>query len=269
MSASNDIVAQIYKICLSISLKRIGWVFDYNFRINVQQYISNKEMIYIIQKELSSTFEDIKRLRFKQMLKILKGIKKDNALSDKATYGIINYYYVVERMIDELFMGIDAEELKEFYPSAYWQLEDETEEPASLLRPDTIHKCDNHIYIIDSKMYKYGFTGEINDLPQTSSILKQISYSDYIKNSKKYENIRNIFIIPYDKELEKFKEKYKDEDFVYIGKAYGKWKNKNDESGYVFTFLIDYMYLLEQYNKNNADLVNELYIKINEKYKIQ
>ena len=60
VSASNDKIAQIYKICLSISLKRIGWIYNLNFRVDVQQHMSNQIMIYLIQNELESTFDDIK-----------------------------------------------------------------------------------------------------------------------------------------------------------------------------------------------------------------
>ena len=52
VSASNDKIAQIYKICLSISLKRIGWIYNLNFRVDVQQHMSNQIMIYLIQNEL-------------------------------------------------------------------------------------------------------------------------------------------------------------------------------------------------------------------------
>ncbi|WP_281518342.1 LlaJI family restriction endonuclease [Thomasclavelia cocleata] len=256
LSSANDVVAEIYKLCLSISLKRIGWVFNYNFKVSVQQYKSNIEMVYIIKNEFNSTFDDIKRLRFKHMLKILNGIGKDNMLTNKTVYGITNYYYVVEQMIDKMFMGIDSDELKKYYPYGYWDLGDKPIS-TSLLRPDTICRNNGKIYIIDSKMYKYGYTAKSNHLPQTSDILKQVTYGEFIRNKCGYENIRNIFLIPYNKELDNFKDH---DDLVYLGKAYGKWdiQDKLDTHNYIFTFLIDYNYLLLNYNKHDSKNIEKL-----------
>ncbi len=50
MTASNDIVAQTYKLCLKQSLERIGWIFNYNFYIEIQQMFSVNEMINSIKK---------------------------------------------------------------------------------------------------------------------------------------------------------------------------------------------------------------------------
>lgn len=258
VSATNDIIAQIYKLCLSVSLKRIGWIFNYKFKVDIQQYISNKEMIYHVKKELDSTFDDVKRLRFRHMLKILNGIKEDNVLSDRSTYGIKNYYYVVEQMIDKMFMGIDNKRIKsKFNPIGNWQLENGEEKNTRILRPDTIYEAEDKVYIIDSKMYKYGYTANINDLPQTSDILKQIAYGDFIKNKLGYVNVRNVFIIPYNKELDLFKY---NEDFVYIGVASGKWINpkKIKSHQFIYTFLLDYMHLLMNYNKHDSSNIEKM-----------
>ncbi len=112
-------------------------------------------MIYHVKKELDSTFDDVKRLRFRHILKILNCIKEDNVLSDRSTYGIKNYYYVVEQMIDKMFMGIDNKRIKsKFNPIGNWQLENGEEKNTRVLRPDTIYEAEDKVYIIDSKMYK-------------------------------------------------------------------------------------------------------------------
>lgn len=253
-AASNDIIAHIYRLCLSIAIKRIGWIFNFNFKIDVQQYITNKEMIYTIQKEINSTFEDVKRLRYRHVLKILKEIKNDNALSSYSTYGVKKYHYVVERMIDKMFKGIDEKKLSEnYYPRGYWNLGFGLKE-TSLLRPDTIYEKKDKVYIIDSKMYKYGYTANSKDLPQTSDILKQITYGDFVKNDLGYKNVRNVFIIPYNKEEINFQKKYNNSDFVYLGFASGKWIDLKEFESHqrIYTFLIDFMHLLMNYNKNGS-----------------
>lgn len=263
ITASNDRITQIYKICLSISLKRIEWFRNINFKVDVQQNMSNQIMIYLIQKELESTFDNIKRVRFKHMLKILRNIKNDSALSNRTTYGVTNYYYVVERMIDRMFKGISAKQLKVYNPYGWWEVDGEKTK-ASLLRPDTIYKKDNNVYIIDSKMYKYGYTAEKSDLPQTSSILKQIAYGNFVKKMHPDKNVRNVFIIPYDKELDEFKLLNKTKILEYIGKASGEWNTNNVEHNSIYTYVIDYMYLLMNYNNYNDTLIDELCSSIEE-----
>ena len=58
------------------------------------------------------------------MLKILRNIKNDSALSNRTTYGVTNYYYVVERMIDRMFKGISAKQLKVYNPYGWWEVDE-------------------------------------------------------------------------------------------------------------------------------------------------
>lgn len=273
MSASNDIIAQIYKICLYQSVNRIGWAFNFNIFVDVNQVRSNKEMIHIVQKELYSTFDDIKRLRFKHMLKILKGLENDNALSKKTTYGITNYYYVFEIMVDLLFQGIKGKEKEMYNPSGYWLLNNQEKQLSSNLRPDTIYKrkSENETFIIDAKMYQYGYTKKIEDLPKTSSMQKQITYGDFINNYIDPEShIRNAFILPFNKDLfidDKNIEFNSDGNMAYIGMAYVNYRNNREHKpyDYIYTFMIDFNFLLRNYKKNDRQYIEELCDKINEK----
>lgn len=67
MTPTNDEISDIYKFCLSKAIDRIGWLFSYNFNIPVQQRKSIKEMIILIRKEVSNTFDDIKKQRFEHI----------------------------------------------------------------------------------------------------------------------------------------------------------------------------------------------------------
>ena len=172
MMASNDLIAQIYKLCLKQSVDKIGWVYNCNFKIEVQQIVSTSEMISVVRKELNNTFDDIKRMRFNHMLKILKTTEGNKMISNKYTYGIKNYYYVFETMVDKLFDGIKESEKKKYNPNGYWQLNNQNPKLASSLRPDTILKRNGATYILDAKMYQYGVTKDVRDLPETQSIQK-------------------------------------------------------------------------------------------------
>lgn len=264
MSASNDIVAQIYKLCLKQSINRIGWLFDFNFNVQINQVISKNEMRYIIRNELNETFDDIKRLRYRHMLKIIANTEGDNLLSNQFSYGITNYYYVFETMVDYLFDGIKGNEKKKYNPNGYWQLNNVDSFKASVLRPDTVLKRNASTYILDAKMYQYGATHNINDLPDTQSMQKQITYGDFIFNSIGDKKVRNAFILPYNKELESFKEnvniiKYNDGNLAYLGYAFVDWRETNRKDyDYIHTYCIDYNYLLNNYNHKDENLIQNL-----------
>ena len=272
MSASNDMIAQIYKLCLKQSINRIGWLYNYNLYVDVQQLVSVTEMISIVRKELLNTFDDIKRIRFNHMLKILKNVDGDNVISSSSTYGIENYYYVFETMVDMFFDGI-KDDKKKYNPNGYWKLNNQKEKVASSLRPDTILKRNDATYILDAKMYQYGVTHNTNDLPETQSIQKQITYGDFVYNNIGDKNVRNAFILPYNKELKEFKNdedvlKYNNGDLAYFGYSRVDWREKFKDYDYVYAYGIDFNYLLRNYKKVDTDMVNSLCTSIEKQLEI-
>lgn len=271
MAASNDLIAQIYKLCLKQSIEKIGWVYNYNLKVDVQQIVSTSEMVATVRKEINNTFDDIKRMRFNHMLKILKTTEGNKVVSNEYTYGIENYYYVFETMVDKLFDGIKESEKKKYNPNGYWQLNNQKPGLASSLRPDTILKKDGATYILDAKMYQYGVTKDVRDLPETQSIQKQITYGDYAYHQLNENKVRNAFILPYNKKLKGFVEdtnilKYNDGNLAYFGQAYTDWRNTEDQKDYenVYAFGIDFNYLLKNYNKPDYIIIDSLCSKIEE-----
>lgn len=265
MTATNDFISLIYKLCLKQSIFKIGWLYNYNFSIDVQQIASTTEMIAAIQKEISNTFDDVKRIRFNHMLKILNSTEGSNVVSKTYTYGIENYYYVFETMVDMLFDGIDEKQKKQYNPNGYWQLNNNNPKVASSLRPDTILKRNNAIYILDAKMYQFGATHDIRDLPETQSLQKQITYGDYVSKKEGMDKVRNAFILPYNKELQIFKNdenilKYNDGDLAYFGKAFVDWREDEKVKDYdnIYAFGIDFNYLLRNYRHADYEIINSL-----------
>lgn len=185
---------------------------------------------------------------------VLVGLDVNNDEKD-FVYGVDSYYYIFERMVDYIF-GTEKD-LTKFNPKATWKIfkPEVKEKDASKLRPDTILIKDNIAYIIDSKFYRFGSSGDINDLPETTSIQKQITYGEYLSkiNENKTINvdkILNAFILPYDKTKEKFKS---NENIQYIGYAKTEWKNNQEEHQYVYAFLIDLYHVVEVWNNSNHD----------------
>ncbi len=237
----------------------------------MQQIVSTSEMVATVRKEINNTFDDIKRMRFNHMLKILKTTEGNKVVSNEYTYGIENYYYVFETMVDKLFDGIKESEKKKYNPNGYWQLNNQKPRLASSLRPDTILKRDGATYILDAKMYQYGVTQDVKDLPETQSIQKQITYGDYAYHNLNEKKVRNAFILPYNKKLKCFVEdtntlKYNDGNLAYFGQAYTDWRNIEDQKDYekVYAFGIDFNYLLKNYNKPDYVIIDSLCSKIEE-----
>lgn len=266
--STEDIISQIYKVCLKISVDCFGWAFNYNIPVEVNRTKTVAEMSYVIKKELSATFDDIKKIRYRHMLAILQGIDDNNLLSSEYTYTITNYYYVFETMVDILLDGIKGDEKLKYNPKAKWNLMGvaSNDGPAPL-RPDTIYKKDDsNIYIFDSKMYKFGFSADEKDLPGTDSIQKQITYGDHIFFNVlgKKGHVSNSFILPYNKALPMFKnnvdiEKYMEGNIVYVGYAEPTWREFSDERyNFIHTILIDFNYLLSNYDSKTSTIIDEI-----------
>lgn len=274
MTPANDMITHIYKLCLRQSVDKIGWLFIINFHIQIDQIVSIKEMIMRVRKELNETFDDIKRIRFNHMLNILTTTEGDNMLSSHYSYGITNYYYVFETMVDMLFDGITGDEKKKYDPNGYWQLNGQNRFLASRLRPDTILKRNDKTYILDAKMYQYGATHDRSKLPETQSLQKQITYGDFVSNNLRDKNIRNAFILPYNKCLKSFINdpgaiKYNDSNLVYFGYAYVDWRDDEDFQDYdnIYAFGIDFNYLLNNYKNPDYEIINQFCKAIEENIK--
>lgn len=271
-SPSNDMITHIYKICLKESLEKVGWLFNYGFKILEFPLISSEEMVYRVKSEMASTYDDVKRIRFKHMLNILEKVDDKAIKKDKFQYQINNYYYVFEQMIDSIFNGLSGKEKKRYNPTGHWMLlGEEDPKKASDLRPDTICKVEDETFIIDAKMYQYGYTHNIYDLPDTQSLQKQVTYGEYVFNKiDRNGKVRNAFILPYDKELDLFKNDeniyiYDDSNLVYIGEGYVDWTDSTNKKDHerIFAFLIDFNYLLNNYT-GKANVLGHLASKINE-----
>ena len=249
----DNILVEIHKHCVKKSIDFIGWLFGLSaIHIEAKPFNESIKKLYIatLQKELNKTFDDDKRLRLRHLLNVIVGLDaRDN--NEEFVYGVDTYYYIFERMIDAIFGNV--KDLKSFYPKAKWQLvrNNYRETPSSELRPDTILISGNDVFILDSKFYRFGYTGVEGDLPETTSIQKQITYGDFIKknvNQIQIENVYNAFLIPYDKSREIFKS---DDNIQYIGFAKSTWKDNDRKHELVHTFLIDLHHVVKTWNYYN------------------
>lgn len=244
----DNIIVMIYKICLKISIDRVGWLYKINSDFIDEVTINEnllKYYVIVLRREQRNVFNDIQKCRYEHMIKILNDVGI-NEYTDSFIYGTNSFYMVFEKMIDRLFNGID--EKSAYNPKGTWEIDGE-EFNSSSMRPDTIMIDNQNIYIIDSKYYRYGVTGNVEKgLPNTQSIQKQITYAKHLFEKIKKDNVYNAFLLPYDKTNNKFSFRG---NLGWIGKAKTNWDSQGLKYEKIHTFLIDLRYVIEHYDKND------------------
>ena len=267
----DNLIVEIHKACIKKSIDSIGWLFGLSSnRIRTPKMTNQRKQAWLnaLRSELDQSFDDDKKELLSRMIDVIRGLDSD-AQSSELNYGIDNYYYVFERMVDIVFGG--ADNISDFYPKGKWELvkyPGKTFE-SSNLRPDTvlINKVSKTAYILDSKFYRFASNDglRVDNLPESTSIQKQITYAEYIMNHHEkfgVDKVYNAFILPYDKTKEPYKS---NDDLQYIGKAYTDWKKGNESHETIYAFLIDLHHLvLSWYLHQKTDDSKELVEKINQ-----
>ena len=234
----NELITLIHEYCVYESFERIGWLFTK--MMPKKPWIIKQERFFrsVLKEKISHTFNDKNRRLFRHMLAIID-YEGDKTSDRNYRYGTYRFEYVWEKMIDKVF-GIENK--AEYFPKTTWYVNGNKYDNASL-EPDTIMIYGSNVYVLDAKYYKYGVTKKVWDLPESSSINKQITYGEYIANEnrfkKKYgENMQvfNAFLMPFDS----LKSKHLDnEDMVKVGEAVSNWKDNSEEYQKIQGILID------------------------------
>ncbi|MBY6915760.1 LlaJI family restriction endonuclease [Clostridium botulinum] len=240
----NELITLVHEYCVYNSFEKIGWLFTKNMPAKPKIKFNRKLFISVIKDKISCTFNDRNRVLFNNMLAIIN-YKGDAHASKNYKYGTYRFEYVWEKMIDKVF-GIENK--SDYFPKTIWTIKNKKHNNASL-EPDTIMLLNNNVYVIDAKYYKYGETGKPSDLPESTSINKQITYGEYISEEEKFrkihgENMRvyNSFIMPFNAQ----KRRYSTEnEFLYIGEAISSWKKNNKSYDRIQGILVDIKYLMK------------------------
>jgi hypothetical protein len=168
---------------------------------------------------LDNTFDSKKRNLFQGMLDMLTFM--DEHTSEKTYYfGTDDFDHVWEKLIDRAFGVRDKEK---YFPRTRWFLKYGKAKEKHPLMPDSIMIWNGKYYVLDAKCYKYGWTGIPDHLPNASSINKQITYGEYLRNymGVPTESLFNAFIMPFNKAKNYFKI---DSMIGNIGEAVGDWR---------------------------------------------
>lgn len=247
----DELITIAHQFCLYESFERFGWLFTANMPPKPQMGFTRKMMISVVNNKMQDTFNDKNRRLFKNLLAILKF--DDNETDIQFRYGTYHFEYVWEKIIDNVY-GISSKDI--YFPKTTWYLIDNKKYDNSVLEPDTIMLLDDKVYVLDAKYYKYGETGLPSHLPESSSINKQITYGEYIAESKKFSvngknpRVYNAFIMPFNSINNKFNT---NNYMKVIGIAKSSWKFGIKEYENIVGILVDVKYLMS--NDRRLDMI--------------
>lgn len=260
----NELISQIHQYCVWESFSKIGWLFSSFIPVKPRIKFNKSLFLSIIKTKLSQTFNEKTMLLFNYMIDVIEFLDKSSE-SKNFTYGTNEFEYIWESMVDSAF---GEKNKTKYYPHCYWEIDgkkyssDQLEFKQSALRPDTIMITDKgtenqKTFVLDSKYYRYGESRQLNHLPMSGSIIKQIAYAEYIEKKEnrgelkhKSKAIYNAFIMPYES-------RKADENMKFVGFARTDYKT-GDKSYYkIKAILVDTKWLMENHNRNDK-MIKEL-----------
>lgn len=253
---NNEWITLIHKYCVYLSFLRMGWLFT-SF-VPPNPHIGGSDRLYrsVLVDKLAHTFNDKNKRLFKSMMAVLR-YEEETSQKVNFCYGTSSFYHIWESMIDWVY---GVENKKKYYPRTKWRIGKKLYYKYPL-EPDSIMLLGNDIYILDAKYYKYGITGKVEDLPDTSSIHKQITYGEFISHNEKLRTapdmkIYNAFILPYSASNKTGMDFVGELDF--IGEAYSDWKNNSQTYERVEGILLDTKKLMEINLRQDMKRIHEL-----------
>lgn len=252
----NDILTMIHQYCVYRSFWVIGWLFT-DFMPNKPVIPFNRSWFSsALRKKLATTFTDQNKELFQHMLKIVNA-EPDNGLESQGfTFGTNRFEYVWESLIDSVFGRPNK---ADYFPKTTWLVENREPFEMASLEPDTIMVHDGNVFVLDAKYYKFGNTRRLADLPESTSINKQITYGEYIAENERYKKLHgpnmkvyNAFIMPFNAERWQTANKH------YIGDAVSSWKHGNAEYESIKGILLDVKHLMQIASGNDDREIQEM-----------
>lgn len=239
---ANKQITQIHRFCVYEAFEKMGWLYVPFMPDKPGPHPGIKESIYILDKKLVATNDDVEQELFNAMRDML--IYIDERSSDKQYFFGTDYFENVwERMIDKAF-GVEDKE--QYFPRTRWLLDYGRDKEKRPLQPDTIMIYGDKYYVLDAKLYRYGWDPKPEHLPNSADINKQITYGEYIERTRNLPNekLYNAFIMPYNKENNLF---MLNSNIGNIGEAVSDWKTNVKNYERIQGIVVDTRYLMYNY----------------------
>ena len=241
----SEIISLIHEYCVYESFQKMGWLFTDVLPQKPRIRFNKRLFLSVVGSKLVQTYNDRNKALFRSMLAIINEEQKEDTPLD-FRYGTYRFEYVWEALIDRVF-GIEGKSA--YFPKTMWLLDDKYNDNACL-EPDSIMLWNGNIYVLDAKYYKYGATKRPWDLPESTSINKQITYGEYISgqekltgalSKKKTPIVYNAFLMPFNKQSELWKNS---DSMISIGEAISSWKSNEEIYERIQGILVDVKHLM-------------------------
>ena len=248
----NELISLIHEYCVYESFSKVGWLFTTTLPKKPRIKRNIRLFKSILITKISNTFNDRNRKLFQDMLAVILYNGEENS-EKNYRYGTYRFEYVGKALINKVY-GI--KEKREYFPNTYWSIDGVQYENACL-EPDTIMIWNGNVYVLDAKYYKYGVTRRMTDLPESTSINKQITYGEFIaeqecfkkKHGENYK-VYNAFIMPYAQK--------NGEELKNIGIAYSNWKTNEKSYENIQGILLDIKHLMYASWGQNVEEIEKL-----------
>ena len=257
----DQMITIIHEYCVYESFDKMGWLFTNSMPQKPRIKFNYRMFKGILMDKIASTFNDNNKMLFRNLLAIID-YTGSGFSTKKFQYGTYRFEYIWESLVDKVY-GISGKE--EFFPKTYWNI-DKNVVPNACLEPDTIMLCNNDVYVLDAKYYKYGATKRAVDLPESTSINKQITYGEYIDEQKKFRQkygdnmkVYNAFLMPFNSKSDKW---MTEDKVIRIGQAYGDWKTNLKSYEKVQGIVVDIKFLMKLSSRQNEEEIRVLADKI-------
>jgi hypothetical protein len=250
----SELITLVHEYIVHDSFMKIGWLFNSGFTRKPTIKFNQRIFTSAIYRKLQHTYNDKDKLLLHNMLRIIDHLG-DTKSSLNFKFGTYRFEYVWEKMIDRVF---GVENKSHYFPYTMWNIKGVVNTNTSL-EPDTIMLQDGDVYVLDAKYYKFGLTRKVIDLPETSSIHKQITYGEYIYKTKldsKVNTVYSAFVLPW------ASNNIETDLYDVIGEAVSLWKSNSIPYQRVVGVLMDVKYLMQKNIKQEKQEINRLAEKI-------
>ena len=272
--SEDSLITLVHRFCVHDALNRLGFLFGVEPTEEPSLEFDYDLFRNAIHAKLANTFIDRDLHLLSDLARIVEYLAEhrtdDGAMPNDFYFGVDKFAPLWEAMVDRIFGTEDA---SRYNPRIRFSkaggseenLEDSEEEETiddhgqhrSTLRPDTIMRCDDAVFVLDAKYYKYGLTGNLKHLPGADSVPKQMVYAEYVEqHPDKFgkESIYNAFVLPYCHAAEK---NLPGKDVSTgaiparrVGHIYGDWKALSRPYHKIVCILLDMKSVMQHYAKN-------------------
>lgn len=253
----NELITLIHEYFVYESFDKVGWLFTAHKPGFPRIKYNEKLFRGVLVDKISHTYNDRNKKLFQSMLSIVD-YQGNNEVISRYRYGTYRFEYVWEAVIDRVY-GIKRKDL--YFPKTSWKI-DEKKYDNACLEPDTIMVWNDNVYVLDAKYYRYGYSRYEGDLPESTSINKQITYGEYIAENDKFRKMHgdnmtvfNAFLMPFDSH----NPSWDSEDYLhFVGEAVSDWKDNSKAYHRIQGIMVDTKHIMSIAVRNDELEIEKL-----------